>query len=188
MSTVHVEPTDEVLFIAENGTPVTGNMILSWCEAYDKGGLPEGYEIEGPVDMGEVHPPLPPKKPDVEEYMKKRGLTDEDLDKMAAPYERGDYELSEGGEVHLGSHLDAANDGKTVTDEMIAGWESALERDEWPEGWANVGDVVKCETPDERLCKLFGTTLEQVEADAKVIESGDLSSWEFGEPVDGLSK
>ena len=43
----------------------------------------------------------------VEEYMKKRGLTDEVLDKMAAPYERGDYELSEGGEIHRGSHLDA---------------------------------------------------------------------------------
>lgn len=35
-----------------------------------------------------------------------------------------------------------AEDGKVVTDEMIAGWESALERDEWPEGWKNVGPVV----------------------------------------------
>ena len=35
-----------------------------------------------------------------------------------------------------------AENGKVVTDEMIAGWESALERDEWPSGWVNVGDVV----------------------------------------------
>ena len=39
---------------------------------------------------------------------------------------------------------------------------------------------------DEELCRMFGTTLEQVEADAKVIGSGDLSSWEFGEPIDGF--
>lgn len=39
---------------------------------------------------------------------------------------------------------------------------------------------------DEELCKMFGTTLEQVEADARVIESGDLSGWEFGEPTDGF--
>ena len=31
-----------------------------------------------------------------------------------------------------------AENGKVVTDEMIAGWESALERDEWPSGWVNV--------------------------------------------------
>ena len=158
MSAVHVEPTDEVLCVAENGAPVTGNMILKWCEAYDKGELPEGYEIEGPVDIRNLHPSLHPKKTNVEEYMKKRGIVDEDLDKMAAPYERGDYELSEGGEIHRGSHLDA------------------------------VGDVVKCESVDERLCKLFGTTLEQVEAIAAKYESGDLSGWEFGEPVDGLPK
>ena len=28
-----------------------------------------------------------------------------------------------------------AENGKVVTDEMIADWESALERDEWPSGW-----------------------------------------------------
>lgn len=33
--------------------------------------------------------------------------------------------------------------GKVVTDEMIADWESALERDEWPSGWVNVGEVVE---------------------------------------------
>lgn len=39
---------------------------------------------------------------------------------------------------------------------------------------------------DEELCKMFGTTLEQVEADCRKYESDDLSGWEFGEPVDGL--
>ena len=34
-----------------------------------------------------------------------------------------------------------AENGKVVTDEMIANWESALERDEWPEGWVNVGEI-----------------------------------------------
>lgn len=33
-----------------------------------------------------------------------------------------------------------AENGKVVTDEMIADWESALERDEWPSGWVNVGE------------------------------------------------
>ncbi len=40
-----------------------------------------------------------------------------------------------------------AENGKVVTDEMIAGWESALERDEWPDGWVNVGDVVEGRLP-----------------------------------------
>lgn len=43
---------------------------------------------------------------DVTDYMRKRNLTDKDLDEMAAPYEKGDYE-SEDGVVHSGSHLDA---------------------------------------------------------------------------------
>lgn len=38
MSVVEVKPTDDVLCVAEDGTPVTGNMILGWCEAYDRGG------------------------------------------------------------------------------------------------------------------------------------------------------
>lgn len=36
-----------------------------------------------------------------------------------------------------------AENGKVVTDEMIADWESALERDEWPSGWVNVGEIVE---------------------------------------------
>lgn len=40
-----------------------------------------------------------------------------------------------------------AENGKVVTDEMIAGWESALERDEWPSGWVNVGEIVEGKLP-----------------------------------------
>lgn len=42
----------------------------------------------------------------VSEYMRKHGLTDDDLDAMAAPYEGGDYPNG-GGEVFTSSHLDA---------------------------------------------------------------------------------
>lgn len=42
----------------------------------------------------------------VSEYMERHGLTDADLDRMAAPYESGDWEGS-GGTVHIGSHVDA---------------------------------------------------------------------------------
>jgi predicted GNAT superfamily acetyltransferase len=40
-----------------------------------------------------------------------------------------------------------AEDGTLITDEMIANWESALERDEWPEGWRNVGEIVEGKLP-----------------------------------------
>lgn len=40
-----------------------------------------------------------------------------------------------------------AENGKVVTDEMIASWEDALERDEWPDGWRNVGDVIEGRLP-----------------------------------------
>lgn len=42
----------------------------------------------------------------VDEYMKKHGLTDEQLDAMTQPYESGDYG-SEDGRVHAGSHFDS---------------------------------------------------------------------------------
>lgn len=42
----------------------------------------------------------------VSDYMKKHGLSDDDLDSMAEPYERGDYQ-SGGGKIFTGSHLDA---------------------------------------------------------------------------------
>ena len=41
-----------------------------------------------------------------------------------------------------------AENGKVVTDEMIAGWESALERDEWPSGWVNVGETPESSARD----------------------------------------
>ncbi len=40
-----------------------------------------------------------------------------------------------------------AENGKVVTDEMIAEWESALEHDEWPSGWVNVGEIVEGKLP-----------------------------------------
>ena len=40
-----------------------------------------------------------------------------------------------------------AENSKVVTDEMIADWESALERDEWPSGWVNVGEIVEGKLP-----------------------------------------
>jgi hypothetical protein len=40
-----------------------------------------------------------------------------------------------------------AADGQTVTDEMIARWSDALDRDEWPKGWRNVGGVVRGRPP-----------------------------------------
>ena len=43
----------------------------------------------------------------VNDFMAKHGITDADLDLMAAPYERGDFEPEPGGEVFSGSHLDA---------------------------------------------------------------------------------
>lgn len=38
-------------------------------------------------------------------YMKKHGLTEEDLEEIAAPYEAGDYPHAET-PVYVGSHLD----------------------------------------------------------------------------------
>ena len=43
----------------------------------------------------------------VNEYMKKHGITDADLDRMAAPYEDGSFEPEPNGKVLSGSHLDA---------------------------------------------------------------------------------
>lgn len=41
---------------------------------------------------------------------------------------------------------------------------------------------------DSELCKMFGTTVEQVEVDCEKYESGDFSGWELGEPIDGRPK
>lgn len=40
---------DKVIAVAENGLPVTEGMFQEWCDSYDKGCLPDGYEVEGPV-------------------------------------------------------------------------------------------------------------------------------------------
>lgn len=45
---------------------------------------------------------------DIADFMEKHHLTDDDLDRMAEPYERGDFPL-EDGVIHEGSHLDAVD-------------------------------------------------------------------------------
>lgn len=37
----------KVVSVAEGRIPVTSAMIDEWCAAYDKGTLPDGYEVEG---------------------------------------------------------------------------------------------------------------------------------------------
>lgn len=39
-------------------------------------------------------------------FMAKRGITDADLERMAAPYEDGGFEPEPDGKVFIGSHLD----------------------------------------------------------------------------------
>ena len=43
----------------------------------------------------------------VNKLMAKHGLTDSDLDRMAAPYEEASFKPEPGGKVYSGSHLDA---------------------------------------------------------------------------------
>ena len=38
---------------------------------------------------------------------------------------------------------------------------------------------------DKELCAAFGTTLEEIEKDVAKYETGDLSSFTFGPPIDG---
>lgn len=40
-----------------------------------------------------------------------------------------------------------AKNGQLVTEEMIDGWGDALDRDEWPATWKNVGKVVNGRPP-----------------------------------------
>lgn len=44
------------------------------------------------------------------DFMAKHGIADADLDRMAAPYEDGSFELEPDSEALGGSHLDAADD------------------------------------------------------------------------------
>lgn len=63
---------------------------------------------------------------------------------------------------------------KVVTDEMIAGWESALERDEWPSGWVNVGEIVERDfmkkVEDFRAGRLETVTLDELEENLELTE------------------
>lgn len=45
-----------------------------------------------------------------------------------------------------------AIDGTLVTEEMIEGWCDALDNDEWPSGWVNVGDIVSGQPPVAATC------------------------------------
>ena len=56
MSAINTSDKQKVISVAEGGVPVTGAMIDEWCAAYDKGELPDGYEVEGVVNRG--RPPL----------------------------------------------------------------------------------------------------------------------------------
>ncbi len=56
MSVIDTSDKQKVISVSEGGIPVTGAMIDEWCAAYDKGELPEGYEVEGVVTRG--RPPL----------------------------------------------------------------------------------------------------------------------------------
>ena len=38
---------------------------------------------------------------------------------------------------------------------------------------------------DRELCEMFGTTLEEMEADVEKYEKGDFSDMRFGEAIDG---
>lgn len=43
----------------------------------------------------------------ISDFMKKHGISDDDLDHMAAPYEDGSFDPEPNGKVYSGSHLDA---------------------------------------------------------------------------------
>lgn len=67
---------------------------------------------------------------------------------------------------------DATNDGP-VTDEMIADWESVLERDEWPSGLVNVGEIVEGKLPGGYALAGGGSiTDEDIERECAEYESG----------------
>lgn len=63
-----------------------------------------------------------------------------------------------------------AKNGKVVTDEMIAKIESSLERDEWPSGWENVGEVVNGGLPSS-LSDMVTLSVKVPASMKKAIES-----------------
>lgn len=71
---------------------------------------------------------------------------------------------------------DVTNDESAVTDEMISDWESALERDEWPSGLVNVGEIVEGGLPDAHALAGGGTITDgDIERECAEYESG---TWE----------
>lgn len=75
----------------------------------------------------------------------------------------------------MGETTAGGADGQ-VTDEMIADWESALERDEWPSGWVNVGEIVEAKLPGGYALADGGAiTDEDIEMECAEYESG---TWE----------
>lgn len=70
---------------------------------------------------------------------------------------------------------------KVVTDEMIAGRESALERDEWPSGWVNVGEIVEGKLPKAAPDTRAGSdvTAEQEDAEGARGRERERSLMEF---------
>lgn len=84
-----------------------------------------------------------------------------------------------------------AENGKVVTDKMIDEWESALERDEWPEGWVNVGDVVEGKLPTSMSesvtlsIKVPAAMKKAIEQEAQ-LEGKSTSSYVRGVLVDNL--
>lgn len=65
------------------------------------------------------------------------------MDLMVTESEKSKHDILRAMRKHIRENGIVAENGKVVTDEMIADWESALERDEWPSGWVNVGEVVE---------------------------------------------
>lgn len=43
----------------------------------------------------------------VDDFMKKHGISDADLDRMAAPYETASFDSEPDGKVYTGSHIDS---------------------------------------------------------------------------------
>ena len=76
-----------------------------------------------------------------------------------------------------------AENGQVVTDEMIEGWENALERDEWPAGWMNVGEIVEGRIPKAApetvtlSIKIPAAMRRAIDAEAK--SSGDVTADRF---------
>ena len=54
MGIIKMDDEHWAVAVAEDGTPVTTAMVNEWCEAYDKGELPNGYEVDRSIKSGEL--------------------------------------------------------------------------------------------------------------------------------------